>query len=497
MSHLERDPGTGVTKVIDLLLTASPDRLLSLTHKLGRSTEENILHALCLFILQREVQALEKLQTLEDNILAKYLLEKWQRSTRNVEKLRVLCENFQESESLLTLARIFKVLTNHGLCERDLLNLAYRRALPSESSDSHFLEYNFILEEAKEVCGPEIVEMLSTFKNLTLLPGFHSKSEKGCPSGTTGSAQDLSMSNTPTSLQSTSSSNSFPSHLEISAPGIPGHITVNPRHPPESISKRPQEPFEAAATEESEEDEDTFYPFVILHAEEDEEQAMDMKVKVENIIKCTGATYSSDFAVLGRSLFKSVDEAISNSAYTFLLLTKNFNTFLEMKSNSALINSIDNPSKRDTVIPLLPECNGMPRDELPMVLKTLNPLVENKHFEKKILQALKPVRIKRQKELWKKEQERKRLKKEQEKLKISNQLQEKENKEHRALLELRQENRNLMCERDNYVYQQRAEGPGGTPLQQHRNITIENAQYIIIGDNSHMVVDLNKETGPK
>lgn len=487
MSQPESDPGTGVKEVIDLLLKAPSDRLRSLTYQLGPSTEENIVHALCLFILQKQVEALEKLQICKNNTLAEYLSEKWQRDTSNIENLGVLCENFQESNSVLTLARIFKVLTDHRLCKKDLLNLAYKRALPHESSDSNVLEYNYIMEEAKKACGPEIVDILG-IKNLRLESEFPSKSDKGNASGTTGLA-DVSIKD-PTSLRSASSS--FPPELEISLPptGISSH--VNPYQPSESISKPQEEPLEAAATEESEEDEEKFYPFVILHAQEDEDMAVNMKEKVEKIIQSEGATYSGEFAVPGKSPIKSIDDAINNSAFALLLLTKNFNSFLELKANTALINSIENPSKRDTVIPLSPESNAMPKADFPMVLKTLNPLVENRHFETKIRQALKPGKIKRQKEVWMKKQELKRLNEERKRSEISNQQQQMENMQLRNLLMLRQEHQNLMYERNNIVLQQiNPNNPDGRPQLQPQHINISNAQYVLIGNDSRMAVNLS------
>lgn len=538
MNYPESDPGTGVKEVIDLLLKAPPERLCSLTYQLGPTTEEGIVHALCLFILQREEQALDKLQAQRDNILAKHLSEKWQRSARNIEEFKVLCGNFQESESLVTLARIFKVLTQHGLCDRVLLTRAYKRALPRESSDSDVLEYNQFMEEAKEVCGPELAEFLCTFSKLKLVSGFHSKADAGNPSATTGLAQDLSRSNVPTSLQTTSSS--FPSRLEISAPPTDGllnaqattpgssmtrtrscpgieqaqsHITVNPslklhgqslqynfpNQPTEPITKASlEDPVEAAAKEETEQEEVQFYSFVILHALQDADVAENMKERLEDIIKSNGATFSTEFEVPGKTTLRCVEDAINNSAFTLLLLTTNFNSFLEMKTNSALINSIQNQPKHNTVIPLLPQSNAMPREDFPMVLKTLVPLVENKNFERKIQQALNPARIKHQKEEWMKEQKVKRLKERQEKLKISNQQQQRENEEHRTMFILEQERLTLLNERYNFVPEQRV-GPDGRPWfqQQHPHINIANAQYIIIGDNSQMAVDLSKEAGHK
>lgn len=531
MSQPESDPGTGVKEVIDLLLKAPPERLWSLTCQLGSTTEEDIVHALCLFILHRVIQALEKLHAHRDNVLANHLLEKWQRDTRSIEEFKVLCGNPQESESLVTLARIFKVLTQHGFCDRGLLNLAYKRALPRESSDSDVFKYNHFMEEAKEVCGPEIVEFLCTFNNLKLVSGFHNKAEAGNPSATTGLAQPQS-SNDPTSLQSITSVPSLPSHLEISvrstdpqAPQAPvagsamtrspsglatesaqSNFTMNPslpfkcpNQPIEPIIKPPEEPLEAAAQEDTEQEEVTFYSFVILHAqgEQDEIMADDLKERIKGIIKSDGATFSNEFTIPGKPEISCVDDAINNSAFTLLLLTKNFNKFLELKSNSALVNSIRDPAKHDTVIPLLPRSNAMPIDNIPMVLKTLIPLVENRHFERKILQALSPARIGRQKKEWMKKQRVKTQKEKQEKLKMFNEQQLREIEERREMFLLQQERLRLLNEKYNVIPELRMRPDEGSWLQQHPHISISNAQCVIIGNNSQMSVDRNKEPGHK
>ncbi|XP_072297468.1 TIR domain-containing adapter molecule 1 isoform X2 [Eucyclogobius newberryi] len=532
MSQQQRDPGTGVIDVIDVLAKTPPERLRSLTYQLGPSTEEDIVHALCLFILQRDVQALDKLQAHADNILAKHLSEKWQQSASQFETFKGLCGRFQESASLATLARIYKVLTQRGLCEREDLMQAYLSALPCESSDSDVLEYNHFIEEAKEVCGPGFVELLSSFSNLKLKPEIPIKSYMGNTSATTASAKE----NVPTSLHD--SYPFYPTHLEISAPptnsegsvssigggassSLPGkpmqpgkppfsHIAVTPscrvhgqnvqfktRHPPAKTASKPIPEDPPAAKEEIEQEEEVkFYSFVILYAQQDVDIAEAMKVRVEGIIKSEGAIFS-DFELPGKLALMCVDDAINNSAFTLLLLTTNFNRFLEMKTNSALINSIQNQPKHNTVIPLLPQHNAMPRGDLPMVLKTLVPLDEKKKdFERKIQQAMSPAKIKCQKKEWMKEQMMNSLKIKRQRLKLHNEQQQKENEERRSVHALEQERRMLYDEMYPFVPEEMV-GPDGRQQgwQQHANINIENAQYIIIGDHSQMAVDLSRDRG--
>ncbi|CAM9140286.1 unnamed protein product, partial [Lampetra planeri] len=84
------------------------------------------------------------------------------------------------------------------------------------------------------------------------------------------------------------------------------------------------------------------------------------------------ATFAEDFAIPGKSTLRCVEDAINNSAFTLLLLTKNFNTrMLELETDSALINSINKQHKNNSVIPILPLENSMPRGCMPIVLQTL------------------------------------------------------------------------------------------------------------------------------
>ncbi|KAK7945704.1 hypothetical protein WMY93_001432 [Mugilogobius chulae] len=428
MSQREReDPGTGVKEVIDILAKTPPERLCSLTYQLGPSTEEDIVHALCLFILHREVQALEKLQAHTDDMLAKHLSSKWQQSASQFEKFKTHCHHLQEPNSLATLARIFKIFTQHGLCDREYMILAYKRALPSESND---LEYNQFIEEAKDVCGPEIVEVLSSFSNLKLKSGFFNESNMNTSATT---AQLKACSNIPSSLHT---SYPYPSHLEISAP--PTNIVHSIKTPASSLesgasssslgkSMKPEKPSNAN-------------PSCKVHGQDILFKIPQPPTKPASKTipddplpeKKNKKMRKSDFEVPGKATLRCVEDAINNSAFTLLLLTNNFNRFLEMKTNSALVNSIQNQPKYNTVIPLLPQSNAMPKEEFPMVLKTLVPLVENRNFERKIQQAITPTKLKRQKEEWIKEKKVKGLKDEQKKLQRSIQQQQKENEELRA-----------------------------------------------------------------
>lgn len=227
---------------------------------------------------------------------------------------------------------------------------------------------------------------------------------------------------------------------------------------------------------DEEEEEETFYAFVILHAQEDEDVAERIKDKIEKIISNKGATFSEDFAVPGKCPLRCVEDAINNSAFTFLLLTRNFKSNLvKMKTSMALINAINKMHKYNTVIPLLPQENRMPKDLIPMAVRSLVPLEEAKNFEKKLQKLLSRAKIQTQKRVWKKEQT---LRVQEERLR---QLQLEEDKQ--RLLNER------LCMGLNHQQEQSGED-GRTWQQRHPNIHIENANYIMIGNDSRMMVDL-------
>ncbi|XP_074543901.1 TIR domain-containing adapter molecule 1 [Halichoeres trimaculatus] len=570
MSHEgpEENQGTGLRHVLDILVSVPPERLLSLTFQLGESPEDRILHALCLIVLQREAQALEKLQTLKENHLANHLAEIWQLSGGKLDEFSIRCGHFREStgEFLAALARIFKALSEQKLCDQQLRNLAYKRAVSSDDQQAgcgRELEYFQLLDEAKEVCGPEFAEWMCSCMDLK--SGSYNDPPKSQSGGSTTLKVSLSpdeserRQNQPCPLQASCSMPSYPSHLEISLPttasfqddkrtlGTPSEAGNSPQTSEKLESVRPTmiggkeksavfeppaesrkldrliyptpnpttkptpEPKPAAANifmpnmpivkektrsvSVDEEEEEIFYAFVILHAPEDEEMAVSLKERLEKVTGNEGAVFSEDFALLGRSTLRSVEDAINNSAFTFLLLTRNFNTPMqEMEADSALINSINKKHKYNTVIPLLPRDNRMPREDIPLVLRTKNPLEEDKNFERKVQKAITPAVIKKQRKIWTEEQKLKMHKKKQERLKQSNQYQEQLLRESKATEELEQEHLALLLAKK-LIHspgfpQEQGSGDSGAVWQPPANIHIENANYIMIGNDSRMTVGL-------
>uniref|UniRef100_A0A3Q4I2Y9 TIR domain-containing adapter molecule 1-like n=1 Tax=Neolamprologus brichardi TaxID=32507 RepID=A0A3Q4I2Y9_NEOBR len=444
--------------VFDLLVKTPSERLLSLTFQLGDSPEDKIIHALCLIVLDKEVEALDKLQMLTDSSLAKHVAEKCQMRGGNLEDFGSHCGLFEAltGESLAELAHVFKVLTEQRLCDPLLRNLAYKRALSSDcvktrnGNDLELYNYKF-LEEAKNVCGPECAEWMSP-----------SSDQRAEPDSNLLSSVEKSQVSSASSLPSPLSANlpsmpSYPTHLEISmpstilfqahrtSPGNPGNPKSNP-------------PILNSTVEE--EEEEIFYAFVILHAPEDSDMAESIKEKIEAVIggEFEGATFS-DFSIPGKTTIKSMEDAINNSAFTLLLLTRNFNTcMLDLKANAAFVNSINKAHKYNTVIPLLPRENCMPKQDMPMVLQGVNPLEERKNFEKKIQKSLLPAKIKRQRWIWKQEKAQKQT------MKHLNKIS------------------NLTIS----VEPNLRPGPPTAAWHPQPNIHIENANYIMIGNDSRM-----------
>ncbi|KAM7379244.1 hypothetical protein PAMP_004809 [Pampus punctatissimus] len=558
MSHEgQENQGTGLKNVYDILVKAPLERVLSLTFQLGESAEDNIIHALCLIILQREEQALNKLQMLTDNYLANHLAEMWKMSGGKLEDFAVHCGNSHEftGESLAALARIFKVLSEQRLCDKLLRNLAYERALSTDSqktSNCEHLGYDQLREEAKVVCGPQFAKWMCSFRDLTLDSSHdpHSGPDEVNTTLKVTQSQDQSENGLPSPLQVSSSQPSYPSHLEISIPTTAtfqgDKITPEtPGGPTQSIaipvvnevktapeednlkSKKPplfkdtkmdaafaaecskkETPNQTTETKfalptatsifppkmtvpnkmheikgaEEEEEELVFYAFVILHAQEDAEVAESLKEKLETIIGSDGATFSEDFAIPGKSTLRCIEDAIHNSAFTLPLLTHNFSRLLEMKTDSALINSINNKPKHNTVIPLLPLENRMPKQSMPIVLQTLVPLDESKNFKKKTQKALSPAKIKEQRRIWMEEQSVKKQIERQETLKRLNEHHKKLIQECKTAQVLEQETLSLLMARTHNIL-------SPSTWQQQPNIQITNAKYIMIGNDSQMTVD--------
>lgn len=578
--------GTGLTDVIRLLLDLPTEQLLSLTYQLGKTPEEDIVHALSLLFLHKETQGLDRLQALQDNSLANHLAKKWHTAGGKLEDFGEQCGHLDNvavlEETLAHLARIFKVLSEKRLCAPRLRDLAYWKAVSACGKKTNNSKVHHLIEEAKFVCGPQFAVKM------------HSQSQ---PEGETEKASTaLSLSqgkpegnlSMPSSLQASSSFASYPTHLEISLPPTVGLISdqilpVKSQHShptPPSVgedelennapgsyhssnssealsmftSKNVSEttPCSIATTDvnspqkdanrkqttstpsvrsksppampvsstpqitvpiqtdtgkdtaeqegEEEEEEEEFFAFVILHAAEDVEMAEAMKERMESICGLVGATFSEDFALPGKSSLRCIDDAIENSAFTILLLTNHFTSTrqFQVEAESALINSIQQRPKYNTVIPLLPRENAVTKASLPLVLQTLVPLEDNKRFEKMTKRVLSAERVRSQRKLWLKEQQVKKELRRQERMKLANKQCKVLGEVHAATAMIQQEKLRIYMEHTLHMQHALEDlqtipcaGASSFPCTgwPPQNIHVENAKYIMIGNDSKMTVD--------
>ena len=80
----------------------------------------------------------------------------------------------------------------------------------------------------------------------------------------------------------------------------------------------------------------------------------------------------------GRQHLQNLDDAINRSAWTILLLTENFlrDTWCKFQFYSSLMNSVNRQHKYNSVIPMRPLNNPLPRERTPFALRTINALEE-------------------------------------------------------------------------------------------------------------------------
>ncbi|NXD27738.1 TCAM1 protein, partial [Spelaeornis formosus] len=172
----------------------------------------------------------------------------------------------------------------------------------------------------------------------------------------------------------------------------------SPAGPPASPAVHPSEPDGAE-----------FFTFVVLHASEDELVAQQVKNLLESMGVSNGATLSEDFSIPGRSHMTCFQDAMENSAFLILLLTKNFLCNLCLfQTDTALMQSILDPRKRNSVIPFLPKADALEHSQMPTMLSGLVTLRESSPlFSKKVHKTFDPRKIREKQALWEQTQRRK------------------------------------------------------------------------------------------
>ncbi|XP_010221010.1 PREDICTED: TIR domain-containing adapter molecule 1 [Tinamus guttatus] len=137
----------------------------------------------------------------------------------------------------------------------------------------------------------------------------------------------------------------------------------------------------------------------------------DLALRVKGLLEAMGvpdgATFSGDFLTGGRGQLSCFQDAMENSAFTILLLTKNFLCQPCMfQTNSALMQSIETPSKYNSVIPFVPRENPLEDSEIPFFLRGLVPLNENSPmFSTRVRNTFTRSKVSEQKALWKQRQQ--------------------------------------------------------------------------------------------
>lgn len=149
-------------------------------------------------------------------------------------------------------------------------------------------------------------------------------------------------------------------------------------------------------------DERQFYTFVVLHAAEDKLVACRVKERLEALGVSNGATFSEDFLIPGCGQLNCFQNAMDNSAFTLVLLTKNFTGRLcDYQRDTALMDSLTRCCKRNSVIPFVPEEHSLKSGEMPFLLASLVPLCEKSPvFDKRVKKTFTAKVIREKKATW-------------------------------------------------------------------------------------------------
>lgn len=148
---------------------------------------------------------------------------------------------------------------------------------------------------------------------------------------------------------------------------------------------------------------DQFFNFVIFHAPKDQEMASRVCKDLEILGVERGTTFCEGFEIPGLSPLKCLENAVENSAYIILLLTKDFleTTWMDFQSTTAMMNSIQNAGKLGSVIPFYPKLNKLD-GKIPVWIQNILPLDENSPlFKTKVCRTFQEDIIRNQYTLWK------------------------------------------------------------------------------------------------
>lgn len=162
-------------------------------------------------------------------------------------------------------------------------------------------------------------------------------------------------------------------------------------------------------THSSDEDaEEVFYQFVILHAEDDVEEAVRIQELLQNEFSIKPGIIFAEMPS-GRHLVENLKDAINGSAWTVILLTENFlsDLWCEFQLHISLIHTFTKPHKNNTVIPLRPRNNPLPWERTPFAFKSINALQEdNPGFTEQVKRTFQKSIYSQQQALWRNEKKK-------------------------------------------------------------------------------------------
>lgn len=153
---------------------------------------------------------------------------------------------------------------------------------------------------------------------------------------------------------------------------------------------------------------DIFYRFVILHAEDDIDEAVRVQELLQNEFCIKPGIIFSEMPS-GRHLLENLQDAMNDSAWTIILLTENFlrELWCEFQVYACLYCSLTKPHKGNTVIPLRPRNTSLPLEKTPLVLRALNALQEDSPgFAAQVKKIFQESSYKQQQTVWKNKQEK-------------------------------------------------------------------------------------------
>ncbi|XP_053146688.1 TIR domain-containing adapter molecule 2 [Hemicordylus capensis] len=151
-----------------------------------------------------------------------------------------------------------------------------------------------------------------------------------------------------------------------------------------------------------------FYRFVILHADDDVEEAVRVQDLLQNEFCIKPGIVFAEMPS-GRHVLENLQEAVNGSAWTIILLTENFlkELWCEFQFHASLFNALTTPHKCNTVIPMRPRNNPLSKERIPFILQTINALhEESPGFSEQVKQTFQESRYRQQQAVWRNEKKK-------------------------------------------------------------------------------------------